>query len=55
MDTKASPSAPDRPDSKARQDYVKPSLRVFGSVTALTAQLSQDKGAKDGGPNNFKT
>lgn len=42
-------------DDAGRRPYEKPALRVFGSVTAITAQLNREKGAKDGGPNNFKT
>jgi hypothetical protein len=38
-----------------RLQYEKPALRVFGSVAALTAQLTRDMGAMDGGPNNVKT
>ena len=38
-----------------RRPYQRPVLRVFGSVTAITATLSMDGQAKDGGPNNIKT
>jgi len=43
------------PTPEPRQPYEQPALRVFGTVTAITAQFARDKGAKDGGPNNFKT
>ena len=38
-----------------RRPYHAPILRVFGSVAAITATLSMDGQAKDGGPNNIKT
>ena len=41
--------------SGKRRPYQPPVLRVFGSVTAITATLSMDGQLKDGGPNNIKT
>jgi hypothetical protein len=41
--------------SGARRPYEKPTLRVFGSVAAITATTSMAGQAKDGGPNNIKT
>ena len=38
-----------------RRPYCAPVLRVFGSVAAITATISMDGQAKDGGPNNIKT
>jgi hypothetical protein len=38
-----------------KKTYESPSLRVFGTVSALTAQFTRDKGQMDGGPNNLKT
>jgi len=38
-----------------RRPYCVPVLRVFGSVAAITATISMDGQAKDGGPNNIKT
>ena len=43
------------PALPARRPYRAPSLRVFGSVAAITATISMDGMAKDGGPNNIKT
>ena len=42
-------------DSSARAPYQTPTLRVFGTITAITSQLNRDGRARDGGPNNFKT
>ena len=39
----------------ARRPYQQPVLRVFGSVTAITATNSMGGQLKDGGPNNIKT
>ena len=39
----------------ARRPYEEPTLRTFGSVTALTQALSTTGKAMDGGPNNLKT
>jgi hypothetical protein len=38
-----------------RRPYRVPSLRVFGTVAAITATTSMDGQAMDGGPNNIKT
>jgi hypothetical protein len=38
-----------------RRPYRAPSLRVFGSVAAITATNSMDGMQMDGGPNNVKT
>jgi hypothetical protein len=47
---------PESPVSNpARRPYTQPQLREFGSVTAITATLTMDGQAKDGGPNNIKT
>lgn len=51
---KPQPAAPESTEQR-RKPYEPPSLRVFGSVAAITAQFSRDMGSKDGGPNNFKT
>jgi hypothetical protein len=34
---------------------VKPALRVFGTVAAITAAATKTGAVKDGGPNNLKT
>ena len=49
-------SPDDRPSAPAapRRPYREPSLRVFGSVAAITATLSMGGQSKDGGPNNIK-
>jgi hypothetical protein len=45
-----------RPDTAAgRRPYEPPVLRVFGSVTEITASVSMSGSHKDGGPNNLKT
>jgi hypothetical protein len=41
--------------SHERRPYVKPTLRVFGTVAAITAAATKTGAAKDGGPNNLKT
>jgi hypothetical protein len=46
---------PDVSEPLNRRPYRHPALRVFGSVAAITATLSMDGTAKDGGPNNIKT
>lgn len=38
-----------------RQPYERPVLRVFGTVTDITASVAMDGKQKDGGPNNLKT
>ena len=45
----------DDPAPAGRRPYAPPSLRVFGTVAAITATASMDGAAKDGGPNNLKT
>jgi hypothetical protein len=44
-----------QPPNDRRQPYVKPTLRVFGTVAAITAAATKTGAAKDGGPNNLKT
>jgi hypothetical protein len=39
----------------ARRPYTTPVLRVFGTVAAMTENLSKDAGGMDGGANNTKT
>jgi hypothetical protein len=53
--THTAPQTASGPASARKKTYDLPSLRVFGTVTALTAQFSRDKGSMDGGPNNLKT
>jgi hypothetical protein len=38
-----------------RRPYRVPTLKVFGTVAAITANISMTGQAKDGGPNNLKT
>jgi hypothetical protein len=45
----------EKPSPSRRKPYRPPALRVFGSVTAITASLNKDGQLKDGGPNNLKT
>ena len=47
--------ASEQPPAPPRRPYHEPVLRVFGSVTAITATNSMDGQLKDGGPNNIKT
>jgi len=52
------PEQNERPDVREpinRRPYRQPVLRVFGSVAAITATISMDGNAMDGGPNNIKT
>jgi hypothetical protein len=50
------PSDPGQsPAPVQRKPYGRPSLRVFGSVAAITATNSMGGKAMDGGPNNVKT
>jgi hypothetical protein len=52
------PEQNERPDVREplnRRPYRQPALRVFGSVAAITATISMDGNAMDGGPNNIKT
>lgn len=50
------PSDPEQPAAPVqRKPYGRPSLRVFGSVAAITATNSMDGKQMDGGPNNSKT
>jgi hypothetical protein len=44
-----------QPTERERKTYTAPSLRVFGSVAAITAQMTRDKGEMDSGSNKFKT
>jgi hypothetical protein len=44
-----------QPSPQKRREYQPPVLRVFGSVTAITATSAMDGQLKDGGPNNIKT
>jgi len=46
---------PDVTEPLQRRPYRHPALRVFGTVAALTATISMDGQAMDGGPNNIKT
>jgi hypothetical protein len=46
---------PDIPEPLNRRPYRRPALRVFGPVAAITATISMDGNAMDGGPNNIKT
>jgi hypothetical protein len=41
--------------ASGRQPYERPVLRIFGTVTDITASVSMDGKQKDGGPNNLKT
>jgi len=47
--------AAEQPPAPSRRPYHQPVLRVFGSVTAITATVSMGGQLKDGGPNNIKT
>ena len=49
------PDVPEVTELLKRRPYRAPSLRVFGSVAAITATISMDGSAMDGGPNNIKT
>jgi hypothetical protein len=49
------PDVPEVTEPVNRRPYRHPSLRVFGSVAAITATTSMDGNAMDGGPNNIKT
>ena len=53
--TDTGPQTASDPACDRKKTYQSPRLRVFGTVTALTAQFSRDKGIMDGGPNNLKT
>jgi len=53
-DKMAQTGTPQDPQS-LRRPYEQPTLRVFGSVSAITSAFSRDMGAMDGGPNNLKT
>jgi hypothetical protein len=53
-ETIKTPSSSSSPGT-GRRPYRVPSLRVFGTVAAITATNSMDGQAKDGGPNNIKT
>ena len=46
---------PDVTEPLNRRPYRQPVLRVFGSVAAITATISMEGSAMDGGPNNIKT
>ena len=48
-------TATDEVQPPVKKRYQPPTLRVFGTVAAITATLSMDGQAKDGGPNNLKT
>jgi hypothetical protein len=48
-------SAGPKPEPAARQPYIAPVLRVFGSITAVTSAIDMSGAVKDGGPNNIKT
>jgi hypothetical protein len=43
------------PAPEPKRPYATPELRVFGTVTALTAEASMSGKLRDGGPNNLKT
>ena len=47
-------SEPRRPEG-GRRPYHTPVLRVFGSVTAITATVDMRGQLRDGGPTNTKT
>jgi hypothetical protein len=49
------PGSPGRIEEHERKAYEPPSLRVFGSVAAITASIARDTGNMDGGSNKFKT
>ena len=53
--TDTDPQTASDPAFDRKKTYESPSLRVFGTVSALTAQFTRDKGNMDGGPNNLKT
>jgi hypothetical protein len=41
-------------ETKNPRDYVKPVLKVYGQVTAMTGAIDMT-GKADGGPNNTRT
>lgn len=52
----SNPDEPKRPEPPVeRRPYEPPVLRIFGSVTEITASVSMSGSQKDGGPNNLKT
>jgi hypothetical protein len=51
----ADPRAAQREPQSERKPYTRPTLRVFGTVAAITAAATMTGMLRDGGPNNLKT